>query len=131
MMDIAKLFISLQKRTCLYLRQHAECREVNNMRFTLVATLIFIVGCMGSATPHNPMKATPTAEPWWQASTASVSSNNPWEIYLEPREAGANDDPWKNYEHPRLFPEDFPCPKDGVDSSPSQPIIPSEELEEV
>ncbi len=75
-------------------------------RIALAVALALTIGCVGSATPHNPMTRKSTTEPWWQATTADVNSlDNPWEIYVRPNPLLVSDDPWSTYEAPPLFPE--------------------------
>ena len=85
---------------------------------------------MGSPTPRNPMRAEVApvgSEIWWQRDTAGLSPDeNPWEKFVEPYEAPDPLDPWRNYQAPPLFPEDWEVEiKPAVDSEDSQTTIPS------
>jgi hypothetical protein len=73
-------------------------------RIALAVVLALMIGCVGSSTPHNPMTRNSEAA-WWQADTAAITSNNPWEIYVRPNPLLVDDDPWSSYEAPPLFPD--------------------------
>jgi len=75
------------------------------MRYLLVAVL-FLAGCVGSSIPHNPMNRC-TEKLWWQATTAGVTSNNPWNKFVRTYEPADPLDPWANFQEPELFPRDF------------------------
>jgi len=87
------------------------------MRYTLLVAAMFLVGCVGSSTPHNPMNRCGT-ELWWQASTAGVTSNNPWNKFVRTHQVEDTSDPWANFQEPELFPEDFaPASKEKVEEA--------------
>ena len=75
-------------------------------RLTAITLCIFMAGCVGSATPHNPMERAKVNEPWWQATTAGVAKkDNPWEKFVLEHTVKDTSDPWGSYEQPKLFPE--------------------------
>jgi hypothetical protein len=71
------------------------------MKKLILLISLLITGCIGSDAPRNPMKAKGGPEPWWQADTASVTSNSPWEKFIRPKETQGT---WPS---PVIFPEDW------------------------
>lgn len=102
------------------------------MRLFLLVALLTLVSCVGSPEPRNPLKRT-TERAWWQASTAGVTSNNPWNKFV-PKEKGEDiSDPWANFQEPELFPEGFAVRnvkknKQPLDRASERRIIPSREV---
>lgn len=86
--------------------------------------LLLLTGCIGSATPHNPLDRE-TKKAWWQADTATITSNNPWEVYVQPNKEENWDDPWSTHESEPLFPKDF---KGKVDEQIVRPTIKGKEI---
>ncbi len=96
------------------------------MLCVLLGLLLFLlVGCVGSATPHNPMKfdayngvnvfdhPKEVERLWWQLDTAGVAKkDNPWEKFVLPYVVDDNLDPWGTYKQPQLFPEGWKPGKD-------------------
>lgn len=65
------------------------------IRKTLFAVLLMaLVGCLG--TNRNPYENRAQTQPWWQASTAGVTSNNPWMAFVKPHVTPNQFDPWAN-----------------------------------
>jgi len=75
----------------------------------LLIALVFMIGCVGSPTPHNPMKRDGGMDLWWRANTVGVSdADNPWNALIPvPPPVKDWTNPWGDYEAPPLFPRDF------------------------
>lgn len=76
-------------------------------KFLLVAGLLLLSGCIGTfnGNPYTTRRA--ATQPWWQASTAGVTSNNPWNKFIHTPEGLDTSDPWANFVEPDLFPKNF------------------------
>jgi hypothetical protein len=83
-------------------------------KFIVLFSLIFY-GC-ASSSPHNPLKRK-AERLWWQADTASINSNSPWEKFLD---AQRTEDPCKEKEN---ILEPPAASKKEVDDGLKQPII--------
>ena len=101
------------------------------MRYSLLVAMMLLVGCVGSDRTVNPMRRC-TAKLWWQASTAGVTSNNPWNKFVRTYPSEDTSDPWANFQQPKLFPDDFvPAPKrnnPALDQHRAQRIIPNRQV---
>jgi hypothetical protein len=91
-------------------------KEIKMKKIVLCGLFAFLVGCVGSPTPTNPMeRIIPLNQPWWTASTVGVTKDkNPWEKFVLPHVVDDNLDPWGSYEQPKLFPKDFEPGKDAL-----------------
>lgn len=75
-------------------------------RIALAVTLALMIGCVGTTPAHNPISRNSKVV-WWQADTAVITSNNPWEIYVRPNSLLRSDGPWSDYKASSLFPESW------------------------
>ena len=88
--------------------------------------VLFLVGCVGSSEPRNPIDRKGSEPLWWQADTAAITSNNPWEKFLPQPEATQ-----PKWPEAVIFPKDWKpvgATKKSVDDEDSGSIIPNDEV---
>lgn len=86
----------------------------------LIFSLLFLTACVGNSVQTNPLKRS-GKKLWWQTNTAAITSNNPWEKFVPQPRVNDDEDPWKNFQEPELFPEGW-VPK-RLDNPQSRTII--------
>ena len=110
------------------------------MKKILIATIL-LAGCVGSATPHNPMGFRGyrcgnfdinSDQPWWQQDTRGMTQeNNPWEAFNQPVESPDPLNPWSNSPHFYPSAPEPVAPEESPEETPEEETGEIEETDEV